>query len=83
MKKVKLIPPDKKQCQAEILEGSFMTLGPRRYVRCASKAVYIAKENKPNSDGQRGSMSLCDDCLPKMTAAYGLKYATVRRITKP
>ncbi len=52
----KLIPPDKKQCQAECLEGSFI-------------------ENNPASDGEKDSMSLCDDCLPIMIKKYGGEFA--------
>ncbi len=58
----KLIPPDRKQCQAETREGSFMTLGPRRMVRCEAKPTWIAIEIVAAADGQKGSMSLCDEC---------------------
>lgn len=54
-----LIPPDKNQCQAEEREGSFMTLGPRSMVRCSERPDFIATEKKPGSDGQIGSMSVC------------------------
>lgn len=63
MSKVKLDPPDLKQCQSETLEGSFMTLGPRSYVRCSNKPTHIVKEVVPGEDGRRGSMSLCGECL--------------------
>lgn len=60
-KKAKLTPPDPKRCQAE--SRSFMTLGPGR-VRCSNTPTVIITEKKPGPDGQRGSMSLCAECLP-------------------
>lgn len=64
MSKTKLIPPDRKQCQAEIREGTFMSLGgsPHRLTRCKAKPTMIITENQPGRDGQRGSMSLCPSC---------------------
>jgi hypothetical protein len=57
-----LIPPDLQQCQSEIKEGSFMTLGPRSFRRCTNAPVWLAIEG-PREDGEpSGSMSLCDDC---------------------
>jgi len=59
---MKLIPPDLQRCQAEIKEGSFMTLGPRSFERCNNEPTWIAAE-APRSDGEpSGSMSLCDSC---------------------
>lgn len=80
MKKVKLDPPDLAQCQAEILEGSFMTLGPRKYIRCTAKPVVIAKETKAGSDGQKGSMSLCESCRLVFIRKMGVGCATFRKI---
>ena len=67
-KKVKLIPPDKKQCQAEKPNGhSFMTLGGRPgRERCTNKPTMLATEKKPGKDGQRGSMTVCDECFSVM-----------------
>ena len=56
------IPEDLNQCQAEQLSGSFMTLGPRSYVRCTNKPDFIATEKSPGADGLMGSMSLCSHC---------------------
>lgn len=65
-KAVKLIPPNKKQCQAEKPNGNtFMTLGgiPGR-VRCTNKPFVIVIEREPNpQDGMRGSMSMCPECF--------------------
>src|SRR3990170_2082902 len=60
MKKIRLIPPDLKQCQAEKPNrNDFMTLGgPVGHVRCTNKPFYIATERK----APKGSMSLCIDC---------------------
>jgi len=53
-------PIDASRCQAEVKEGSFMTFGPRRFVRCKNEPVWIAVEVK---DGIfYGAMSLCDEC---------------------
>lgn len=59
---VELTPPDLQRCQAEIKEGSFMTLGPRSFERCNNTPTWIATE-APRDDGEpSGSMSLCDSC---------------------
>lgn len=61
-----LIPADSARCQAETNSGSFMTLGPRSFVRCSSVSDYIAVEVVAGSDGRHGSMSLCLDCAKVM-----------------
>ena len=53
-----LKPIDPEKCQAEILEGSFMTFGRRRYSRCPNKPTWIAVEIKTDT----GFMALCDTC---------------------
>lgn len=60
---LKLIPPDRSRCQAMILPGSFMTLGPRVWERCKARPTKIVTESTPGKDGQIGSMSLCDECF--------------------
>jgi hypothetical protein len=77
MSKKKLIPPDFKRCQYEVKEGSFMTFGPRKIVRCDKKPVFIAYENEPQKDGLKGSMSLCKEHAEVMVKAFGLEYATL------
>ena len=73
----KLTPPDRDRCQAERLEGSFMTLGPRPLARCENAPIVVATENKPNpKDGLRGSMSLCGTCVDALEAKFGKKYCT-------
>ena len=55
-----LDPVDASRCQAEVKEGSFMTLGPRPITRCKNKPVWLAIEVR---DGAfYGSMSLCGEC---------------------
>lgn len=71
-----LVPPDINQCQSMIKDGSFMTLGPRKHVRCKEKPVVIATENKPGPDGKIGSMSLCDHCAKMFKEKLGEDYAT-------
>lgn len=63
---IKLIPPNKKQCQVEKPKGNtFMTLGGvPGLVRCTNKPTVIVAERNPNpEDGQRGSMSMCPECF--------------------
>lgn len=64
--KKRLIPPDLKQCQTEILQGSFMTFGPRSYKRCENTPDVIASIRH-----KQGKMSLCISC--KKTALKQLK----------
>lgn len=78
-KKTTLIPPDLARCQAEQLEGSFMTLGPRKLIRCGRRPVWVAKERK-TVQGVRGSMSLCEDCKKVLVRLHGKNFATFRRI---
>jgi len=55
-----LEPIDTERCQAEIKEGSFMTFGPQKLVRCGRKPTWIGIEVR---DGAfYGAMSLCDKC---------------------
>lgn len=68
-----LIPPDYDRCQAEQREGSFMTLGPRRMVRCEKPPVWLAVELKAGKDGERGSMTLCNDCAKVMMDVKDLR----------
>lgn len=64
-----LTPADLLRCQAEVLGGSFMTLGPRPWVRCTAKPAWIATENYPGPDGKVGSMSLCEACYRESVKA--------------
>lgn len=77
-----LIPPDIDRCQAEVLQGSFMTFGPRETVRCSEKPVYIATENKPGKDGLVGSMSLCEACKEKLIQKLGADFASFQLISE-
>lgn len=63
-KKVDLIPLDLAQCQTEIRSYQpFIMGGPVRQVtRCKKAPTWIATENEPGADGQRGAMSLCTSC---------------------
>lgn len=60
-----LIPPDLAQCQAEKPNGHgpFTLGGVPGLVRCKAKPLVVIEEKSPGPDGQRGSMSLCDECL--------------------
>jgi len=70
MKKIELIPPDKKQCQAEQLIGGSFSLGRPYYKRCNKKPVVIITETKK----PYGSMSLCADCLVVASKQLGKKF---------
>lgn len=80
----KLIPPDKKQCQAEKPNGySFMTLGGvPGYIRCTNKPVVIMKEKKAASDGLTGSMAVCSECLASAKKQLGDNFFTVEKIKR-
>lgn len=83
-KKPKLEPVDEKQCQAEKPNGAnAFTLGGRPgMVRCKAKPVYVLTENKPGKDGQRGKMSLCQDCMEVFDRQMPKNFATAKRIKK-
>lgn len=76
MAKKALIPPDLNRCQAEKCNGSFMTLGPRKTVRCTAEPTWIATEPKQKGR-KRGSMSLCDSC--KAVCEKQVKGVTFKR----
>ena len=76
-----MIPPDLKQCQAEVPTGGPFQLGgpsgkPRNgyRIRCCNKPVSLATEKKPGDDGQTGSMSLCLSCRDAMVRQTGGTY---------
>lgn len=68
----KLIPVDLERCQAEITlaHGPFV-LGPRpKPHRCPNPAAYVIEELKASAeDGQKGSQSVCVDCVPALNKA--------------
>lgn len=66
MKREDLTPPDYKRCQCVQQTGSFMTLGPRSWIRCSRPPVWLAVEIVAGADGQHGAMSMCDECAKVM-----------------
>jgi len=60
MSKEELEPIDADRCQAEVKEGSFMTFGLRRYVRCDNEPSWIAVDIQEGKF--YGAMSLCEEC---------------------
>jgi hypothetical protein len=67
-KQKSLIPPDPKQCQADKPNtNNFMTMGGisvnQKYIRGTALPTVIIHEIVAGRDGQKGAMSLCDDCL--------------------
>ena len=74
-------PPDLERCQANIRNGSFMSLGKPTVSRCKNKPTTVAFENKPGDDGKKGSMSLCDDCRKVFVKRFGADYATIALIS--
>ncbi len=88
-KKIKLIPPDRKRCQAIIRSGCFPTaqemfiIGPGKMERCDNKPDCIVTEKKvTNKDGLRGSMSLCGSCFVNFIHAFGGNHADVEIFNK-
>ncbi len=81
MKKITLIPPDKKQCQGEKQVGAF-TIGGQigKRTRCTNIPTVIAYEKKPGTDGQKGSMSLCNNCRIQMIKQLGIGFAEIETI---
>lgn len=81
-----LIPPDTEQCQAEhTAPTNFMTLGGPpvgTMVRCKNKPTHLLKENKPDEDGRRGSMTLCDECLAVFKKEFPASFATITPLKK-
>lgn len=51
---------DSQRCQAEMLGGSFITFGPRSYIRCSKQPRWVAFDIRDG--GFYGAMSLCDEC---------------------
>jgi hypothetical protein len=84
--KTKLIPPDKKRCQAEKKTGcwpdarNFMAIGPPKMERCSNVPTVVVKEKMVAIDGRRGSMSLCDGCLETLLKQCGSAFVTVTRL---
>jgi len=77
-----LDPADVSQCQATRLAGSFMTLGPRKQVRCSEVPTCVMLENEPNpKDGQRGYMALCPSCYVVFVQQMGADHAHPIMIT--
>lgn len=60
-----IAPADVNRCQAEKPNGAtFMSMGGRpELVRCKDVPSVIVVENETDENGERGSMSLCEDCL--------------------
>lgn len=80
-----LIPADRNRCQVEITpaHGAFV-LGPRpKPEQCTNKPAFIATENNPGQDGQRGSMSVCARCLIEFQKQFPPGYATLEPLTEP
>ncbi len=83
--KPKLIPPDKKRCQALRPNGNnFMTFGGVVGMeRCKEvPTVIITELNRSEIDGLIGSMSLCDHCLGKAKEQLGEAYFIVKEIKR-
>ena len=65
-KKTELMPPDYSRCQTEITTtASFMQMGgpPKTTERCKNKPTILMEELVSGKDGQKGSMTVCDDCF--------------------
>jgi hypothetical protein len=78
-----LEPVDLRQCQGEKQVGAF-ALGGRigHRTRCTNVPTWLALEMKPDSDGRRGAMSLCDECKPICEKQMGTGFATYQEIKR-
>jgi hypothetical protein len=78
---MKLIPPDKRQCQGEHQVGAF-AMGGRigERTRCTNKPIVIVTEKRKAKDGLIGSMSLCESCLRVAEKQLGSDFFTVKEI---
>jgi len=81
-----LTPPDLERCQAYVPGNGPFTMGgyigdPRDgyRVRCESKPTVIVTEVAPASDGHKGSMALCDECLVAFKGQDGTPAVQVAR----
>lgn len=70
-KKIKLIPPDRKKCQ--VRKYNPWMLGGSVYSRCANKPDYIVYGEAPDTDGQKGSQSVCKSCRKEWEKRTGIK----------
>lgn len=80
----KLMPPDLKRCQAEIVaaHGPFR-FGPKPIPqRCPNVATVVGKENKVGADGRRCAMSLCTECFAVFVQRNPPDYATWKEIAR-
>jgi hypothetical protein len=77
-----LEPPDKKQCQADVPNGTNFGRVDVLRVRCTTKPIVIVKEKKPGADGRRGSMSLCGACLTEFQKTGTEVTVTLIRATR-
>lgn len=79
-----LEPADLEQCQCQpnMLSWSPFAFGPMPTpVRCTNKPVAVLVENKPaRVDARIGSMSLCEECLPKHQKHFPPTHAKVNMI---
>lgn len=83
-KRTKLVPADRQRCQVERPVGPFVLGGViGSMIRCSNKPVVIATEVKPAKDGQRGSMSICTDCLAVFLERTDVPKATFKKIELP
>ena len=79
-----MIPIDKERCQAEKPnKNNAFTLGgfpTGKMKRCENKPTIIATEKKEGSDGLKGSMTMCDDCLNVASKQLGNHFFDTAKI---
>ncbi len=82
-----MTPPDLKRCQAQVPGNGPFTMGgkigdPRDgyRVRCESEPTVVVTEVAAASDGRKGSMALCDDCLAAFKGQDGTPAVLVTKI---
>ena len=79
--------PDLQRCEAECLNGSFMTLGPRRLERCMNRPEYVVTSvpvmfGKVLTDYVPGQMSMCGECFQVFRGLAEEKTYTFVRLLK-
>ena len=77
-----MIPIDKDRCQAEKPNkvNSFTLGGEKKLIRCDNKPTVIATETKPDRQGIKGSMTMCEECFEVAKNQLSEYYFTIVRI---
>jgi len=66
-------PVDPRRCQAEWTQYNAFVMGGNVYQRrrCENPAAWVVTETEPDERGERGAMSLCDECKQRCIEEMG------------